>query len=125
MTWLHSATVQFPRVLHHSKRMHRWVGIKVCSLNGCRDPKCPSAKHLCIVREDTGPLVKGLHVPRWRPIKQLAARVHFLRCGRLFDGWSVYGVLSIVFVKMTSLGSTGPNTSSQHNQSGLIDELLT
>ncbi|GFU98498.1 hypothetical protein TNCV_3653291 [Trichonephila clavipes] len=24
----------------------------------------------------------------------------------------------------TSLGSTGPNTSSQHNQSGLIDELL-
>ncbi|GFX63256.1 uncharacterized protein TNCV_3895811 [Trichonephila clavipes] len=72
-----------------------------------------------------GPLGKVLPVPGWRPMKQLAVRVHFLRCGGLLDDWSVEGVLSLVFVKMPSLGSTDPNTSSQHNQSGLIDELLT
>ncbi|GFV30321.1 uncharacterized protein TNCV_97961 [Trichonephila clavipes] len=69
--------------------------------------------------------MKVLHLPRWRPMKQLAVRVHFFRCGGLLDDWSVANVLSLVFVKMTSLRSTGPNTSSQHNQSGLIDELLT
>ncbi|GFV68622.1 uncharacterized protein TNCV_2274851 [Trichonephila clavipes] len=53
-------------------------------------------------------------------MKQLAVRVHFLRCGGLLDDWSVEGVLSLVFVEMRSLGST----SSQYNQSGLIEELL-
>ncbi|GFW67397.1 uncharacterized protein TNCV_2596301 [Trichonephila clavipes] len=65
-----------------------------------------------------------LPVAGWRPMKQLAACMHFLRCGGLLDDWSVEGVLSLVFMVMTSLGSTGPNTSSQHNQSGLIDKLL-
>ncbi|GFW84303.1 uncharacterized protein TNCV_1131721 [Trichonephila clavipes] len=68
--------------------------------------------------------MKVLPVPGWWPIKQLAVRVHFLRCGGLLNDWSVKGVLSLVVVQMTSLGSTGPNTSAQHNQSGLIDELL-
>ncbi|GFV34836.1 uncharacterized protein TNCV_1451401 [Trichonephila clavipes] len=71
-----------------------------------------------------GPLVKVLSVPGWWPMKQLAVRVHFLRCGGFFDDWPVKGILILVIVQMTSLGSTGPNTSSQHNQSGLIDELL-
>ncbi|GFW43057.1 uncharacterized protein TNCV_1474521 [Trichonephila clavipes] len=61
------------------------------------------------------PLVKVLSVPGWRPMKQLAVRVHFLQCGGLLDDCSVKGVLSLVFVQMTSLESTGPNTSSQHN----------
>ncbi|GFW39698.1 uncharacterized protein TNCV_3188691 [Trichonephila clavipes] len=69
-------------------------------------------------------LVKVLLVPGWRPMKQLSARVHFLRCGSLLDDWSVEGVLRLVFVQMTSLGSTCPNTSSQLNQNSLIDELL-
>ncbi|GFT21710.1 e3 ubiquitin-protein ligase RNF13 [Trichonephila clavipes] len=69
-----------------------------------------------------GPLLKLL-VPGWRPMKQLAVRVHFLRCSGLLDDWSVKGILSLVFVQIASLGSTDPNTSSQHNQSGLIDEL--
>ncbi|GFW48071.1 uncharacterized protein TNCV_2402581 [Trichonephila clavipes] len=68
--------------------------------------------------------VKVLPVFGWRPMKQLAVRVHFLRCGGMLDGWSVEGVLSVVFVQTTSLRSTGPSTSSQHNQSGLIDDLL-
>ncbi|GFV27826.1 uncharacterized protein TNCV_984641 [Trichonephila clavipes] len=32
----------------------------------------------------------------WRPMKQSAIRVHFLRCGGLFDDWSVKGLLSVV-----------------------------
>ncbi|GFX83236.1 uncharacterized protein TNCV_4988301 [Trichonephila clavipes] len=45
-----------------------------------------------------GILMKVLHVPRWWPMKQLAVRVHFLRCGDLLDDWSIEGVLSLVFV---------------------------
>ncbi|GFU23445.1 uncharacterized protein TNCV_1573921 [Trichonephila clavipes] len=45
-----------------------------------------------------GPLVKVLPVPGWRPMKQLAIRVHFLRCGGLLDDWSVESVLSLDFV---------------------------
>ncbi|GFX80638.1 uncharacterized protein TNCV_499051 [Trichonephila clavipes] len=32
-----------------------------------------------------GPLVKVLPVPGWRPKKQLAVSVHFLRCGGLLN----------------------------------------
>ncbi|GFW60942.1 uncharacterized protein TNCV_4871531 [Trichonephila clavipes] len=54
-TWFHSAAVQFPRAPHHSKRRRQWVGVKGSSTrNGRRDPKCPSAKRLHMVREDTG-----------------------------------------------------------------------
>ncbi|GFU90885.1 uncharacterized protein TNCV_4922181 [Trichonephila clavipes] len=45
-----------------------------------------------------GPPVKVLPVPGWRPMKPLAVRVHFLRCGGLLNDWSVEGVLSLVFV---------------------------
>ncbi|GFW79337.1 e3 ubiquitin-protein ligase RNF13 [Trichonephila clavipes] len=49
--------------------------------------------------EDTqGLIMKVLPVPGWWPMKQLAVRVHFLRCGGLLDDWSVEGVLSLVFV---------------------------
>ncbi|GFW79376.1 hypothetical protein TNCV_2477831 [Trichonephila clavipes] len=75
---------------------------------------------LRMVQEDTGPPSEGISAP----VKQLAVRVHFLRCGGLLNYWSVEDVLSLVFLYMTSLGSTGPSTSSQHYQSGLIDKLL-
>ncbi|GFS62573.1 uncharacterized protein TNCV_1263261 [Trichonephila clavipes] len=97
-TGFHSAVVQFPRARHHSKRRRRWVGVKSSTRNGHRDPKCPSSRCLRMVREDTGALVKVLPVPGWRPMKQLAIRVHFLRCHGLLDDWSVEGVLSLVFV---------------------------
>ncbi|GFV56823.1 uncharacterized protein TNCV_3995221 [Trichonephila clavipes] len=42
-TSFHFAAVQFPRARHHSKRRHRWVGIKGNTRNGNPDPKCPSA----------------------------------------------------------------------------------
>ncbi|GFV48794.1 uncharacterized protein TNCV_3705251 [Trichonephila clavipes] len=53
-TWFHSAAVQFPRARHHSKQRRRWVGVKGNTCNGLRDPKCPSAMRLRMVREDTG-----------------------------------------------------------------------
>ncbi|GFX08258.1 uncharacterized protein TNCV_3267481 [Trichonephila clavipes] len=56
-TWFHSAAVQFPRARHHSKRRRRWVGVNCSTRNGRRDPKCPSARHLRVVRENTGALM--------------------------------------------------------------------
>ncbi|GFY15652.1 uncharacterized protein TNCV_1283001 [Trichonephila clavipes] len=84
-TWIHSAAVQFPRARHHSKRRRRWVDVKGSTPNGHRDPKCPSARSLRMVRERHRALVKVLPVSGWRPMKQLAVRVHFLRCGDLLD----------------------------------------
>ncbi|GFX72348.1 uncharacterized protein TNCV_1253021 [Trichonephila clavipes] len=54
MTWFHSTAVQIPRAWLHSKWMRRWVGVKGSTHNGCRDPKCPSARRLRMGREDTG-----------------------------------------------------------------------
>ncbi|GFY01052.1 uncharacterized protein TNCV_5075201 [Trichonephila clavipes] len=51
--------VQFPRARHHSKRRRRWVGVKGSTRNGCRDPKCPSARRLRMVREDSGAPSEG------------------------------------------------------------------
>ncbi|GFW08433.1 uncharacterized protein TNCV_2774551 [Trichonephila clavipes] len=52
-TWFHFAAVQFSRARHHSKRKRRWVGVNCSLRNGYRDPKCPSTRHLRIVREET------------------------------------------------------------------------
>ncbi|GFV31156.1 uncharacterized protein TNCV_4314811 [Trichonephila clavipes] len=59
-TWFHSAAVQFTRAWHHSKRRSRWVGVKGSTLNGLRDPKCPSAKRLRMVGEDLGTPSEGI-----------------------------------------------------------------
>ncbi|GFX99521.1 e3 ubiquitin-protein ligase RNF13 [Trichonephila clavipes] len=67
-------------------------------LQGQRDHKCPSAWFLRMVLEDTGALVKVLHVPGWRPMKLLAVLVQLLRCGSLLKDWSFEGVLNLVFV---------------------------
>ncbi|GFV14963.1 hypothetical protein TNCV_4012111 [Trichonephila clavipes] len=67
-----TSDVQFPRVWHHSKRRCRWMGVKGSTRNESRDPKCPSARRLRRVREDTEALVKVLHVPGCLPMKQLA-----------------------------------------------------
>ncbi|KFM59794.1 hypothetical protein X975_02288, partial [Stegodyphus mimosarum] len=58
-TWFHSDAVQFPRARHHSKRRRRWVGLKSSTRNGRRDTKCPSARRLRMVREDTGAPSEG------------------------------------------------------------------
>ncbi|GFT05118.1 retrovirus-related Pol polyprotein from transposon 17.6 [Trichonephila clavipes] len=96
MTWFHSAVVQFSGARHHSKRKRRWMCVKGSTRIGCRDPKYPSA--FVWFEKTQGPLVKVLHVPELCPKKQLAVRVHFVRCGGLFDDWSVKGVLSLVFI---------------------------
>ncbi|GFT77110.1 uncharacterized protein TNCV_1099801 [Trichonephila clavipes] len=51
--------VQFPRAWHHSKRRRQWVDFKGSTHNGRHDPKCPSARRLRIVREDTGAPSEG------------------------------------------------------------------
>ncbi|GFS95876.1 uncharacterized protein TNCV_2259431 [Trichonephila clavipes] len=53
-TWFHYAAVEFPRTRHRSKRRRRWVGVNGSTSNGRHDPKCPSAKRLRMVLEDTG-----------------------------------------------------------------------
>ncbi|GFV06590.1 uncharacterized protein TNCV_2949121 [Trichonephila clavipes] len=55
------------------------------------------------------PLVKVLPMPGRRSVKQLAVRMHFLRCGGLLDDWSVEGVLSSVFIRV--LLKSGPKLS--------------
>ncbi|GFW93316.1 uncharacterized protein TNCV_2604341 [Trichonephila clavipes] len=49
-----SPEVQFPRARHHSNWRRRWVRIKDSTRNGHHDPKCPSARRLRMVREDSG-----------------------------------------------------------------------
>ncbi|GFU50304.1 uncharacterized protein TNCV_301371 [Trichonephila clavipes] len=59
-TWFYFAAVQLPRApQHHSKRKRRWMGVKGSTCNGRRDQKCPSARHLRMVREDTGASSEG------------------------------------------------------------------
>ncbi|GFT83894.1 hypothetical protein TNCV_2019901 [Trichonephila clavipes] len=65
------------------------MGVKDSTRNGRCDPKCPSSAAI----QTQGPLVKVLPVPGWRPMKQLAVHVHFLRCGGLLDDWSVESVV--------------------------------
>ncbi|GFW86809.1 uncharacterized protein TNCV_2809641 [Trichonephila clavipes] len=78
-TRFHSTAVQLPRAWHHSKRRHRWVGVKGNTRNGRRDGKCHSARRLRMVREDTGASSEGATYLSigWRRMKQLAVRVHF------------------------------------------------
>ncbi|GFW16966.1 uncharacterized protein TNCV_2760941 [Trichonephila clavipes] len=68
-TWFHSSAIQFPRARHHSKRMCRWVGVKGSTRNGRRDRKCPSARRLRMVREDTVVSSEGATCA-WRAAKK-------------------------------------------------------
>ncbi|GFW86770.1 uncharacterized protein TNCV_2809251 [Trichonephila clavipes] len=98
MTSFHYAVFQFPRARHHLKRRRRRVGVKGSTRNGRHDTKCPSPRHLRMVREDTGAPIKGATCALLGPMKRLAVQVHFLQCGCLLCDWSVKDVLSLVFV---------------------------
>ncbi|GFT25766.1 hypothetical protein TNCV_1517551 [Trichonephila clavipes] len=52
---------------------------------GRRDPKYFSARRLLKIREDTGAHSEGDICAWWWPMKQLAVRVHFLRCVGLLN----------------------------------------
>ncbi|GFX18790.1 uncharacterized protein TNCV_3019461 [Trichonephila clavipes] len=111
------ATVQFPRARPHSNRRRRWVGVKGSTRNGHRDPKCPSARRL---QEDTGAPDEGAtcawmaaddavgctraFLTMWRSSRRLVCR------GRHEPRICVNDISRIHW--------------SQHNQSGLNDELL-
>ncbi|GFV31876.1 uncharacterized protein TNCV_172141 [Trichonephila clavipes] len=89
-----SFRTQFPRSWHHSKRMRRWVGVKGSTRNRRRNPKCPLARRLRMVREDTGASFEGAicawmaadeavnctstreYLTMWRSSRQLVCREH-------------------------------------------------
>ncbi|GFV76481.1 e3 ubiquitin-protein ligase RNF13 [Trichonephila clavipes] len=93
------AQVHFPRTRHHNKRRRRWVDVKGRTSNGRRDPKCLQPGALVWFEKTQEPPVKVLPGPGWRPMKQLAVRVYFLRCGGLPEDWSITGILSLVSCK--------------------------
>ncbi|GFT08554.1 uncharacterized protein TNCV_4401311 [Trichonephila clavipes] len=47
-----ATSVSFPCARHNSNR-RRWVSVKGGKRNGRCDPKCPSARCLCMVQENT------------------------------------------------------------------------
>ncbi|GFU71761.1 uncharacterized protein TNCV_130651 [Trichonephila clavipes] len=91
-TRFHSAAIQFPPARNHSKRRRRSVGVKDSTRNRRRDPKCPSAKCLRMVQEDTGPPNDGAicawmaadeavgctraFLTMWRSCRRLVCRRH-------------------------------------------------
>ncbi|GFX87671.1 uncharacterized protein TNCV_2465641 [Trichonephila clavipes] len=83
ITWFHSAAVKFHRGWHHSKQRCCWVGVMSSARNVRRDPICPLPRRLRMVREDTGAPSEGATCAWMGMMKQLAVRVHFLRCGGL------------------------------------------
>ncbi|GFU36286.1 uncharacterized protein TNCV_559241 [Trichonephila clavipes] len=94
-TWFHSAAVQFPRAWHHSKLRCRWVRVKGSTRNGRRDTKCPSARSLRMVREDTETPSEGATCALMVTEEAVGCTHAFLT---MIDDWSVEGVLSLVFV---------------------------
>ncbi|GFX00275.1 e3 ubiquitin-protein ligase RNF13 [Trichonephila clavipes] len=96
--WFRFAIVQVPRACHHSKRKHRWVGVKGSTRNEATIPNVPQPGTFVWFEKIQGPLEKVLPVPGWRPMKQLVARVHFVICGGLLEDWSIEGFLCLVIV---------------------------
>ncbi|GFV79378.1 uncharacterized protein TNCV_1903501 [Trichonephila clavipes] len=96
-TWFHSAAVQFPRARHHSKRRHRWMGVKGSTRNRCRDHKYLSARHFRMVREGTRAPSEGV-IYVWMAGDVAFGCTRAFGCGGLLDDWSVEGVLSLLFV---------------------------
>ncbi|GFX30395.1 uncharacterized protein TNCV_3460461 [Trichonephila clavipes] len=89
--------VQFPRAQYLSKRRRLWVGVKGSTRNRCRYPKCPSARPLRMVREDTRAPSEGAiyawmaadeavgstraFLTMWRSSRRLVCRRHLLSLG--------------------------------------------
>ncbi|GFU72736.1 uncharacterized protein TNCV_194231 [Trichonephila clavipes] len=98
-TWFHFTAVQFPHVRHHFKRRCRWVGVNVSTRNGCRDPKCPSAKRLSMVQEDIeAPSSEG-DICAWIVADEaIGCTRAFFTMWRSSRDCFVEGVLSMVFV---------------------------
>ncbi|GFU47732.1 uncharacterized protein TNCV_4464831 [Trichonephila clavipes] len=91
--------------------------------NGCRISKCPSASRIRMVREDKG-------TPSEEATSAWMATDEAVGCTHAFlTMWGSSRRLvcrgrSEPDLHANDLGSTGTNTSSQHNHSGLTDELL-
>ncbi|GFY10585.1 e3 ubiquitin-protein ligase RNF13 [Trichonephila clavipes] len=98
MTWFHSDEIQFPRARHYSKRgIDGWAS-RAAHVRGAAIPNVLQPGAFVWFEKTHGPLVKVLPVPGLRPMKQLAVRMDFFRCGGLLDDWYVEGVLCLVFV---------------------------
>ncbi|GFX70985.1 uncharacterized protein TNCV_1689681 [Trichonephila clavipes] len=103
-TWFHSAAVQFSRARDYSKRRRRWVGVKSSTRNGRRDPKCPSVRHISYGSRRHRAPSEGATCARMAADEAVGSmmwmvwRFYDSLCDCLLDGWSVKGVLSLVFV---------------------------
>ncbi|GFS81086.1 e3 ubiquitin-protein ligase RNF13 [Trichonephila clavipes] len=80
-TWFHSAAVQF------QLQTEALIGGRqgAAHVMGATIPNVLQPSASIWFEKTQGPLMKVLPVPGWRPMKQLAVRVHFLRCGGLLD----------------------------------------
>ncbi|GFV93417.1 uncharacterized protein TNCV_1987331 [Trichonephila clavipes] len=78
-------TVQFSSARHHFKRRRRCVGVKGSTRNGCRDPKCPSARRLSMVRGDTGAPSEGATCAWMAADEAVGCKRAFRTMGRSFQ----------------------------------------
>ncbi|GFV81947.1 uncharacterized protein TNCV_3151451 [Trichonephila clavipes] len=100
--------------VHHSKQSCRWVGVKGSTPNGRRDPKCPSARRLRMVREDTGTIGVDTNCVWMSSDEAIGYTRAFLTIWGLLDNWSVEKVLSLVFVTKLRVNDNSRIHWSQH-----------
>ncbi|GFY24370.1 thymidine kinase, cytosolic [Trichonephila clavipes] len=72
--------------------------VEGCTRNGHPDPKCPSSRHLCMVREETEAPDEGATSAWMVTDEAVDCMSAFLRCGSLLDDRSVKDVLNLVFM---------------------------
>ncbi|GFW79120.1 uncharacterized protein TNCV_3631511 [Trichonephila clavipes] len=125
-TWLHSTAVQFPRARHHSKRRRQWVGVKGSTRNGHHDDaKCPSARRLRMVREDTGAPSEGVTCAGMVADEAVGCTRAFLRMWRssrrlVFRGCPKHDLC----VNNISRIHWSQHLLTTYNLSGIMDDLL-
>ncbi|GFX54941.1 hypothetical protein TNCV_3318581 [Trichonephila clavipes] len=93
------------------------VPFRCCPLSSCVVPSLMVREDTVASSEDSTSAVIGAD-------EAVGCTRAFLSMWQTFRRLFCRGLKNLVYVQRTSLGSTGRNTSSQHNQSGLMDELL-
>ncbi|GFU63458.1 uncharacterized protein TNCV_45041 [Trichonephila clavipes] len=96
--WFHSIAVQFNLAQHHSKRRCRWLGVKGSTRYERRDPKCPSARRIPMLREDTGVPDEGATCAWIAADEAIGSTCAILTMWRPSNDWSVEGTSSLVFM---------------------------
>ncbi|GFT28296.1 e3 ubiquitin-protein ligase RNF13 [Trichonephila clavipes] len=77
MTWFLSAAVQFPSGTTSNGGVDGWAS-RAAHVMSAAIPNVLQPDAFVWFEKTQGPLVKVLPVTGWRPMKQLAVRMHFL-----------------------------------------------